>query len=189
MGPVGRNILVSGTGLTVISSLCTPASCSGGSVIDAVSAKVIGTLQTTDGPSALNDNVVLVRTGGDVTTEMALVDIHTGAEQWREKSNDGFGFAYVSEAGSVVVGLSRSGTAQLASIDQRGDARYSGPLPGHSPTLWPELSTDMLATIGEGGPFPGDVGIDGVVHAGVFDLDAWSLTSEAIQIGLGGSQP
>ncbi|MGH9423139.1 MAG: hypothetical protein ACRD3J_24390, partial [Thermoanaerobaculia bacterium] len=63
--PVARNVLVSPSGRTVLSSLCSPAGCSGGTIVDASTASVRGSLANTDGPSAINESFALVRRGGD----------------------------------------------------------------------------------------------------------------------------
>jgi hypothetical protein len=180
-------VLVSPSGRTALSSLCTPSGCTGGTIIDAATGTIRGSLASTDGPSALNDEVALVRGGGEITTEIALVDLASGAERWRQHADE-YAHGYVTDAGDVVILLSRGKGANLARISGTGDERDSGRLPGHLPSLWVDLSSAALAVIGDDGPFPGSVGADGVVRASVFDLDAWTLLPDAIQVDIDGQQ-
>ncbi len=184
--PIARSMLVSRSGNTLISSVCTiGGGCSGGSVIDAASGRLVAELATGDGPSALNDAYALVRSGGDVTTSLALFDWRNNRELWR-LTGDEFGWAYVTDAGVVVAGVGD----RLGKISLDGRVDYSAELPGRSPTLWPALSTDALVVVGTNGPFPGNpredgvLGEHGVVQATVVDLRDLSVEADAITIDL-----
>ncbi len=179
---VARNIMASPSGLTVISSICTPSACSGGVVIEGASGRALGDLSTSGGPSALNDNVVLVRYGADATTELGLIGLATGKELWHLRA-DQVRFAYITDDDAVVATVVDSDTVRLTTVDKLGVRRYSSPLAGREPTLWPELSTNALAIVGTGGPFPGTVE-QGVVHASVVDLSSLVVAPDVIRITL-----
>ena len=183
IGPIGRNILVSPSEHTLVSSLCSPDGCSGGIVIDGDTGLVLSDLPTKLGPSALNDKFALIRSPGDVTTEIALLDILTGKEMWRDVS-DRFGFAYVTGSGKTIIEVSRSGAYRIEVIEPNGERAASPPLAWREPTLWPELSTSDLAVVGSGGPFPGNVGGNGVVRASTIDLTNMQLEKDSVRIDI-----
>jgi len=126
-----------------------------------------------------------VRSGGDPATEIAAVEFSTGKVLWKQAADE-FLHGYVTEAGGVVVLLTRGHGAILARIDGHGVERDSEQAVGDDTTLWVDQSTSSLAVLGHGGPFPGSVGADGAVAADVFDLTAWALRPGAIHLDIDG---
>jgi hypothetical protein len=182
---VARNVLVSPSGRTVLSAVCVPSGCTGGTIIDAASGRVTGTLTTTEGPSAINDTYALVRGGGDVTTAIALVSLESGKVAWRRHADEIY-HAYVTDGDEVVTMTSRDGHASLDTIALSGAVRSFTDLSGHLPTLWDTLSSNGPAVLGDGGPFPGNAGGDGMVRADVLDLETQAISRDAFQLDLDG---
>jgi hypothetical protein len=154
-------------------------------VIDPASGVVTGRLDTAGVPSSVTDEVVLIRTGGDVTTGLAAVSLASGRALWHERADEIY-HAYLTGAGQTVTALSRGDGVVLEEIARDGDVRRYDGLRGHA-VLWTDLSTDEVAVIGHDGPFPGGPGPDGLVHADAFDLADWSLARDALQIDVDGN--
>jgi hypothetical protein len=191
-GPLGRNLALSPSRRTLVSSICRPSGCQGGEVMAADTGEVLLDLTDVDGgASSVNDKVVLVRVGADVTTSIAGVSIQTGKTLWRQAGGEYYS-AYFSDDGSLVISASFSKEAtpfRLLLMDPlTGAIRRSMPLAGlRDAALWDELSGDGLAVVGEGGAFPG-LAEQGVAVGGVVNLETGQLTKNAVQIHLG-AQP
>lgn len=186
-GPVvARSVLTSPSGRTIVSALCRPEGCAGGAIIDTSTGKVAGALPEDGGASAISDAYALLRSGGDVTTWVELVALKGGEVAWREDAEEIDG-AYVTDAGEVVMLLSRDGAAVVDVVSPNGKARSFKNVPGRAPSLWTVQSSDDLAVLGLDGAFPGNaIGEDGLVTADVLDLKMLQISKGAFSVDLDG---
>jgi hypothetical protein len=186
--PFGRNIAVSPSAKYAVSSACTPGGCSGGWIIDVDNGTVIRRIDAEAGASALDDEVVLMRFGGEVTTEIGGYSIQTGKELWRRSGGE-FYNAYFTGDGRLVVAMSSSGeqrpfrvtTQDSKTGESQGFVAFDT---DRERTLWPELSTDRLAVLGEGGAFPGTLQGTAFVAATI-DVATGEVHENAIRVDIG----
>jgi hypothetical protein len=181
--PFERSLVISPSGRTLVSPVCTSGGCGGGEVIDTRTLRVIRTLGPHVWASAISDKFALVREGSVITTGLSLVRLDDGRTMW--KVEDGtFANAYVTEAGMTVVLVTNDGP-RLRTIDANGKSRVSGNLPGVDPRLWLQFSSTSLAVVGSGGPFPGDAATNGgMIRASAYDLSRLTAAPSKVTVNL-----
>ncbi len=187
-GPVGRNIAISPSQAHAVSSICTLAGCTGATVIDVKTRTVTHSFVSERGASGLDDDVILMRSGGDVTKEIQGVSIDTGKELWRESAGEYYQ-AYFTSDGQLVIALSEAGAKEpyrlIAIKATTGERRLITAFDTLvERTLWPELSTDTFAVVGDGGTFPGTVADGKTATGSTVDLATGEVTRAAVKIDI-----
>ncbi|MEJ7749407.1 MAG: hypothetical protein WKF56_08895 [Candidatus Limnocylindrales bacterium] len=120
------------------------------------------------------------------------MSIDSGKELWRTSAGEYYQ-AYFTSDGQFVVAMSEAGTKEpyrlIAITATTGKQRLVKSFDSQKErTLWPELSTDTVAVVGDGGAFPGTVADGKTAVGSTVDLATGQVTTDSVKINIEAGQ-